>query len=225
MKFFTLFALLSTAVLITSCNSKGTTETSTETTTTTGKATGIAYPLDAPRCELKWMAFKPTGSHYGIVPITGGTVYVDGDIITGGSVEINMSGLQVQDAQGEMKAKLEGHLKGTVPGKEDDFFNVGKFPMATFDILGSTKLENDPLGTHMINGNLTIKGITKPISIKSVLDFSSGVALKATTEPFVIDRSQWDVKFKSKSFYDDLKDDFINDEVKIELTLGAVKPQ
>lgn len=219
-----LLLIASTSLMAVSCKSKGAEENTTDTTATTGTTPqGSAYEIDVPRSELKWNAFKPTGTHFGIVPIAGGTIYADGDIITGGSVEINMAGLEVKDSDGEMKEKLEAHLKGSVPGKEDDFFNVSKYPKATFNILGSTKLENDPLGTHMINGELRIKDITKPVSFKAVVDLSSGVALKATAEPFVIDRTQWDIKFKSKKFFDDLKDDFVNDEIKLELTVGAVK--
>ena len=65
-----------------------------------------------------------------------------------------------------------------------------------------TKLENDPLGTHMINGELRIKDITRPVSFKAVVDLASGVALKATAEPFVIDRTEWNIKFKSKKFFE-----------------------
>ena len=221
---FLLFLIVSTSLLAVSCKSKGAEESTADTATTSGTTPqGTAYEIDVPRSELKWNAFKPTGTHFGTVPIAGGTIYVDGDLITGGSVEINMSGLEVKDSEGEMKEKLEAHLKGSVPGKEDDFFNVSKYPKATFNILGSTKLENDPLGTHMINGELRIKEITKPVSFKAVVDLASGVAIKATAEPFVIDRTEWDIKFKSKKFFDDLKDDFVNDEIKLELTVGAVK--
>jgi polyisoprenoid-binding protein YceI len=218
-----LFLVISTGLLV-SCKPKGAEETTAETTETTGNnPKGTAYEIDVPRSELKWNAFKPTGTHFGTVPIAGGTIYVDGDLITGGSVEIDMTGIEVKDLDGEMKQKLESHLKGSVPGSEDDFFNVSKYPKATFNILGSTKLENDPLGTHMINGELRIKEITKPVSFKAIVDLTSGTALKATAEPFVIDRTEWDIKFKSKKFFDNLKDDFVNDEIKLELTVGAVK--
>lgn len=224
MKQFFLFSLFALSLVIVSCKSKGADESSTETTSTTGNTPkGTAFEIDVPRSELKWSAFKPTGTHSGIVPIAGGTIYVDGDIITGGTVNINMTGIEVRDLDGDMKANLEAHLKGSVEGKEDDFFNVSKYPKATYTILGSTKLENDPLGTHMINGELTIKEITKPVSFKAKVDLASGEAFKATAEPFVIDRTLWDIKFKSKKFFDDLKDDFVNDEIKLEFTIGAVK--
>lgn len=224
MKNLLVFSLLSISLLLVSCKSKGTEDaTSTTSTESNSPHTGLPFEIDVPRSELKWQGFKPTGMHYGIVPISGGTIYVDGDLITGGTVNINMSGLQVQGLEGEMKDNLEGHLKGTVAGKEEDFFNVNKFPTATFTILGSTKLENDPLGTHLINGDLKIKDISKPVSFKATVDLSTGSALKATAEPFVIDRTEWDIRFKSKKFFEDLKDDFVNDEIKLELTIGAVK--
>lgn len=224
MKQLFILSILSFSLLAVSCKSKGADESSAEAGTATGTPGGVAYQVDVPRSDLKWTAFKPTGSVQGIIPITGGNIYIDGDMITGGSVDLNMSGLQVQGMDAGMKEDLESHLKGTIAGKEDDFFNVGKFPTATFKVINATKLENDPIGTHMINGELTMKGITKPVSFKAVVDLSSGVAMKATAEPFMIDRTQWDVKFMSKTFFDNLKDDFVNDQVRIELTIGAVKP-
>lgn len=216
-------SILLTGLLVISCKSKSNEDVAAVQTATENKPSGIAYLIDGPRTELKWMAFKPGGIHHGIVPVTGGTIYVADGNITGGTIDINMAGLEVQGMEGEMKESLQNHLRGTAPGKEEDFFNVGKYPHATFTILSASKLENDPVGTHMINGNLTIKDITKPVSFKATVDLASGNALKATCEPFVIDRTLWDIKYKSKKFFSDLKDDFINDEIKIEITLGAVK--
>jgi hypothetical protein len=211
MKTHFLLPLLLLGLLISSCKSSNQDETTSDTAPqlTGGTPKGVAYTIDAPRCELKWTGFKPTTSHFGIVPIGSGTIYVDGDLITGGTVEIKMSELEVHDLEGQKKIDLENHLKGTEAGEEDHFFNVQKYPTATFTVLNSVKLENDPLGTHQINGNL----------------MSSGVAMKAVAEPFVIDRSKWDVRYKSKSFYADLNDKFIKDEIRFELTIGALKVQ
>ncbi len=208
-----------------SCKSANKEETTADAVTTlpTGTPKGVAYKVDAPRCVLKWTGYKPTSSHFGEVPIGDGTIYVDGDLIAGGSVEIKMSELTVLDIEGEDRTDLENHLKGTTSGQEDHFFNVQKFPTATFTILSSEKLENDPVGTHQINGALTAKGITNPVSFKAMVDLSSGVAMKVVAEPFVIDRSKWDVRYRSKSFYDDLNDKFIKDEIRFELTIGAIK--
>ncbi len=219
-----LLFLLFIGLVSISCKSTDTEEKTGESISIpTETPKGIAYKLDAPRSELKWTGFKPTSSHFGEVPLGNGTIYIDGDLITGGTVEIKMSELTVLDIEGEKRTDLENHLKGTTPGQEDHFFDVQKHPTATFTILNSKKLENDPVGTHQINGALTIKDITHPISFKAVVDMSSGVALKATAEPFVIDRSKWDIKYKSKAFYDNLNDKFILDEIRFELTIGAVK--
>lgn len=223
MKHLLILSILFVGLSTIACKSKSS-EESTSTPQPLGTMpTGDAYKIDAPRTELKWMAFKPTGNHYGIVPVNSGTIFVKDGNITGGIIDINMSGLEVQGMDGEMKESLQSHLRGTAPGKEEDFFNVVKYPSASFEITSVSKLENDPVGTHMISGNLTIKDIAKPISFKATVDLASGSAMKATTEPFVIDRTLWDIKYKSKKFFSDLKDDFINDEIKIEIILGAVK--
>lgn len=223
MKHLLILSILFVGLSTIACKSKSSEESAADAATLGTLPTGDAYKIDAPRTELKWMAFKPTGNHNGIVPVNGGTIFVKDGTITGGIIDINMSGLEVQGMDGEMKESLQSHLRGTAPGKEEDFFNVGKYPSAMFEITSVSKLENDPVGTHMINGNLTIKDISKPISFKATIDLASGSAMKATTEPFVIDRTLWDIKYKSKKFFTDLKDDFINDEIKIEIILGAIK--
>ena len=223
MKHLFLLSLLLVGLTIVSCKSKSTEEPVSTPVPLGTMQTGDAYKIDTPRTEIKWMAFKPTGNHYGTVPVNGGTIFVKEGNITGGIIDINMAGLEVQGMEGEMKESLQSHLRGTAPGKEEDFFNVVKYPSAMFTITSANKLEGDPVGTHMITGNLTIKDITKPVSFKATIDMAIGTAMKVTTEPFVIDRTLWDIKYKSKKFFTDLKDDFINDEIKIEITLGAVK--
>jgi polyisoprenoid-binding protein YceI len=207
-----------------SCKSSESDDASGEDNATSqDRPAGVAYHIDVPRSEVKWQGTKITRKHHGIIPVSGGVIYVDGDILTGGNVEMNMSGLEVRDLEGEMKAKLEGHLKGTTPGREDDFFNVGKYPTASFTVRSSDKLVNDPEGTHMVQGDLKIRDITKPVSFKATLDMGSGSAIKATSVPFTIDRTEWGVKFESKKFFDNLKDDFIHDDVTLEIIIGAIK--
>lgn len=218
---FILLAMVS--ILAASCKSNTAEDSSsTSATDTGGTPKGVAYQVDVPRSEVKWSAFKPTGTHQGVVPLIGGTVYIHEGNLSGGAIEINMSALEVRDLEGEWKEKLESHLKGTAPGKEDDFFNVNKYPTATYTISHSTKLENDPVGTHMVHGHLRIKEITRPVNFKATMDLANANAIKATTEPFVIDRTEWGIKFQSKKFFNDLQDDFIHDEVKLEIVLGAI---
>lgn len=216
------FSILAFALLsFVACKPQASGDTASDVTTTAG--TGESYTIDAARSEVRWEGSKPTGTHTGLVPVAAGNVLIHEGMITGGSVTLDMANLTVTDLEGEYKANLEAHLKGTNPGKEEDFFNVSKFPTATFTVNGSSKLENDPEGTHMIQGDLTIKGVTKQVSFKANVDMAAGNAVKVTTAPFSIDRTEWGIKFQSKKFFDDLKDDFINDDVKVQITLGAIK--
>jgi polyisoprenoid-binding protein YceI len=208
-----------------SCKPAATTDTAPAADAQGMAATGQGTPftVDAPRSLVKWSASKPTGTHNGIVPISSGALTFDNGQLTGGQVEINMAGIEVHDLEGEYRQSLEGHLRGTTPGKEEDFFNTGKYPTATFTITRIAPLANDPTGTHLVTGDLRIKDITKPVTVKARVDASAGTAVKISTDPFVIDRAAWDVRFKSKKFFADLGDDFINDEVTIQLELGALQ--
>ncbi|HZV70136.1 MAG TPA: YceI family protein [Saprospiraceae bacterium] len=171
---------------------------------------------------VKWMGSKPTGTHNGTVPVADGGMNVDGGNITSGKVDLDMTQLVVLDPPGDMGKSLEEHLKGTAPGKEEDFFNVGKYSTATFEITSSSKIENDPESTHTINGNLTIKDITKPVSFKAKVEMiDNGLVVSAA--PFNIDRTQFDIRFKSRKFFDNLKDDYVNDEFQIGFYLVAHK--
>lgn len=147
---------------------------------------------------------------------------VEGDNITKGSIQLDMTQLKVLDPTGDMGQSLEEHLKGTAPGKEEDFFNTGKFSTATYTITSTSKLDNDPEATHMINGNLTIKDITKPVSFKARIEMiDKGMVVSAA--PFSIDRTDFDIRFKSKKFFDNLKDDYVNDEFQIGFYVVAHK--
>jgi len=211
--------LLALLVTLNSCKSSS----SSDTTTTTSPSHGKEFKIDVARSELKWQVFKAGGSHQGIVPILDGSVFIDGNNITGGKVTLDMKNLQVTDLEGEDKQALEEHLKGYKPGKEDDFFNVNQYPTATYVIKGSTPVSGDPEATHMVNGELTMRDITKPVAFKIKLDTGAGNAVKITAPQFSIDRTEWGIKFQSKKFFDNLKDDFVYDEIKLEMTVGAIQ--
>jgi polyisoprenoid-binding protein YceI len=171
---------------------------------------------------VKWIGSKPTGTHNGTVPVAGGGMNIEGDNITSGSIQLDMTQLKVLDPTGDMGKSLEDHLKGNAPGKEEDFFNTGKYSTATYTITSTSKLANDPEATHMINGNLTIKDITKPISFKARIEMlDKGLVVSAA--PFSIDRTDFDIRFKSKKFFDNLKDDYVNDEFQIGFYVVAQK--
>lgn len=219
--------LLSLPLLLPSCKEKANTNDTdgmaTDTVVTnTGSDVNGTYVIDPASSQVKWKGNKPTGEHNGIVPISAGTVTIADGNITSANIEMDMNGITVLDLEGENKMKLESHLKGKDPGKEEDFFNVDKYPKATYAVTSVTKLDNDPEGTHMINGNLTIKDITKPVSFKANVNVGDG-KISAVTPEFAIDRTEFNIKFKSKKFFENLRDDFVNDEFRLQITVNANK--
>jgi polyisoprenoid-binding protein YceI len=131
-----------------------------------------------------------------------------------------MRNLQVTGMVEPQRSQLEEHLRGTAAGKEDDFFNTMKFPTATFEITGSTRIEGDPDATHVIYGSLTMRDITKPVQFRAKLEKGDETVM-VEVPSFELDRTEWGIKFQSKKFFDNLKDEFINDEFKVEFILHS----
>lgn len=154
--------------------------------------------------KVTWKGYKVTGSHDGNITIKSGNLIFDKEVLTGGNFVIDMTTISVTDLEGEYKGKLEGHLKS------DDFFGVAKFPSAS---LNFTKVELIGKNSYKITGDITIKGKTESISFDlSVYGNKANASLK-------IDRTKFDVKYGSTSFFDGLKDKAIYDEFNITVDL------
>lgn len=176
----------------------------------------IDYKVNTETSVIHWMGEKPTGTHTGTIKLSNGTLAVNNKMIEAGKFNIDMNSIENQDLEGEAKANLESHLKGTVEGKEGDFFNVNKYPDATFELTGVTT-EN---GKTMVNGNLTMKEKTNNISFPAAVTFE-GDNMTLKSEKFMIDRTKWDVNYGSKSLFDNLGDKFISDNIELQIELQA----
>jgi polyisoprenoid-binding protein YceI len=144
-----------------------------------------------------WKGYKVTGSHEGTIAIKSGYLNFNKDKLTGGAFVIDMSTITNTDLEGEYKGKLEGHLKS------DDFFGVDKYPTAS---LIFTKIKPTGKNSYKVTGDITIKGITETVSFDlSVYGNKANASLK-------IDRTKFDVRYGSTSFFDGLKDKAIYDE-------------
>jgi polyisoprenoid-binding protein YceI len=181
-----------------------------------------SYSVVAGQSVINWEGYKPTGTHSGTVNISEGTFAMKNGNIESGQFTIDMSTITNADLEGKMKENLEAHLKGTVDEKRNDFFDIRTYPTGGFAITKVTKLMNDPEATHIINGNLTLRDITKQVSFRAKIE-SNGGRLLASSVPFQIDRTEWNIQFKSKKFFDNLKDNFVNDEIGIRINLVAKK--
>ena len=178
----------------------------------------LTYTVDVEKSVIKWKGDKPTGTHSGTINLSSGTISVNGTNPEAGNFSIDMNSIACTDLDGEMKSNLEAHLKGTVEGKEGDFFNVTEFPSANF-VITSVKGEGD---NTIVGGNLTIKEKTNNIEFPASITYT-GDTMSLVSKPFNIDRTKWDLNYGSKSIFDNLGDKFINDEIGLEIELHASK--
>ena len=212
------FLKLSTIVAFTafmSCNDKAKEADTTEAEdVAVAEATAVTYKANTDESMIEWKGFKPTGTHTGVIEVENGTVMVEDGEVTSGNFEIDMSTIEVQDIpkEDENNAKLTGHL--TSP----DFFDVEQYPTAKFEVTGMEEKD----GKTMLSGNLTMKDATNNISFPVTTSMDDSM-MTLTSETFTIDRSKWNVKYGSKSFFDNLGDKFINDDIELKVTLVAEK--
>ncbi|OBX21588.1 MULTISPECIES: YceI family protein [Bizionia] len=172
------------------------------------------YLVNTEASNIMWKGFKPTGTHTGTIKVESGVFTMNGDAIESGSFLIDMNSLYVTDLpeDDENHGKLTGHLKSP------DFFDVEAFPASAFEVTGFTN-EN---GKMMLSGNLKMKDTENNISIPVTVTENND-SITITSETFTVDRSKWNVKYGSKSFFDDLGDKFINDDMELQITITANK--
>lgn len=174
--------------------------------------------VDAAASKVAWFATKVTGKHNGTVAVQSGTVDMTGGRLTGGSFVIDMTSIKVVDIQDpEYNGKLLGHLNS------DDFFSVEKNPTSTFKITSVTAIKGAKAGqpNTTIGGDLTIKGITKPLTFPATVTVSNG-QLTASGN-MSVDRTKYDVRYGSKSFFNDIGDKAISDEMVFNVNVVAKK--
>lgn len=176
-------------------------------------ATNENITVDIDASKVNWIGYKVGGNHNGTIKLQSGTLSVDEDKILSGSFIIDMNALENSDLEaGKMRDQLVGHLKS------EDFFDVAKYPTAKFEITSTKKLDS---GSYLIEGNLTMKEVTKNISFEAQVNKSTDNVYTATTNTFVINRTDWGVNYGSKNIFKDLKDAVILDDVEIQITISA----
>ena len=223
-----LFALALASSLV-ACNSgapEAAVEASDAKEVKTETVETVNYSVATTGDEIAWEGYKTFSigdAHNGTIQVNEGSFLVEGDKLVGGSFTIDMTSINDLDLveSPEYKAKLEGHLKSP------DFFAVDSFPTAKFEITGAEAVgAADTTGaTHKISGNLTLRGITKNVTIPAMVEMTDA-GINFSTPEFVIDRSQWDVKFRSTSFTeftDIAKDKVIDNKIKLSVDLKATK--
>lgn len=161
--------------------------------------------LDIESSSLKWTGKKITNSsHYGSLKFKSGEVKFSNGIIESGKFVVDMTTINVEDIEGRGKSRLEGHLKG------DDFFSVEDFKEATLVINSSSK-NGDSI---KVMGTLTIK------DLNSDVEFDMNKSGEVWTADLTFDRSKHNVRFRSGSFFENLGDNLILDDIELNAKLS-----
>jgi polyisoprenoid-binding protein YceI len=164
--------------------------------------------VDKEKSTLKWYGEKVTGSHWGHIDLQKGWFTWKNDKITDGMFVIDMSTITNMDIEDEeYNAKLVGHLKS------DDFFGVSTYPTAKLEIKSSSAFKNNK---GKVKAHLTIKETTLPIEFEAQREGNWFMA------EIVIDRSKYDVRYGSGSFFDDLGDKMIYDDFTMTVKIAAM---
>jgi len=198
---------------VTSC--KKTTETTESGEVAETSTEAIAYKVDVENSTIEWKAGTviPGKSHFGTISLSSGEVSVKDGILEAGNFVLDMPSISVSDLDEENgKSYLEAHLRGTNEDSADDFFNTTQFPEGKFEI---TAVTNEGL-----DGNLTLKGITKNIKVPAKIMVNDSETT-IESEPFFIDRTLWNVNFRNQSMLDVATDKVIKNDVEIKLSIKA----
>ena len=179
---------------------------------TTPEAGVEKIDINVASSSVKWTGAKVGGSHNGAITLKSGSLAIEEGRLVGGSFVIDMTSISNEDLQGEYAGKLVGHLKS------DDFFGVETYPTASFEI---TNVVPQGTGKYKVEGDLTIKGITKSIKFPASVEEKDGAYV--ATADITVDRSEYNVKYGSGSFFDDLGDKVIYDDFNLSVSLTTSK--
>lgn len=161
--------------------------------------------IDPAKTTIEWLGRKVTGKHNGVINLKSGELTMTDGKLTGGIFEIDMTSITCTDLKGKGAGKLEGHLKS------DDFFGVETHPTAVLII---TDVSTAGLrGEYNVTADVTIKGITHPVS------FATRITAESAMADIKIDRTKFDIKYGSGSFFDNLGDKAISDDFTLKVNI------
>ena len=162
---------------------------------------------------VKWIGSKITSSHEGDIKISSGKLVLEDGMLVGGEFVIDMTSMVCTDLKpNEGGDKLVKHLKA------DDFFGVENHPTSNLKI---TNVSHVSASNYLITADLTIKGNTHPVDFNADVKINNEAYLATAT--LVFDRTKYGIEYNSGSFFDNLGDYLILDDITLELFLLSVK--
>ena len=166
----------------------------------------IKKDIDISKSTIKWVGKKVTGSHEGNISIKEGHIHFDDNAFTVGNIVIDMSTIQCIDLDGDSKKNIENHLSS------DDSFGVKKYPTANLEVISAEKVKYS-------KNKYRVKGILEIKSIKNDIEFEVVINNSLAKVELVIDRTKYDIKYGSGSFFDNLGDKMIYDDFNLSVSL------
>lgn len=214
----TFFAISIIGIFAAACGSNTEAVEATEAQEVPSFLSATQASVDLNSSIINWKGFKTftNDSHLGTISIQEGEFQLENGKLVGGRFVIDMNSIVCTDLEDETyNAKLVNHLKS------NDFFAVDSFPTATFEITNVVEEVNSEKGTsHLISGNLTIRGITKNITFPAnVTVDENGVSLSAPE--FGVNRTEFNVMFRSSGVAGVLKDQLIDDNMLLTINVNS----
>jgi polyisoprenoid-binding protein YceI len=169
------------------------------------------FEVESAQSNIDWTGRKVTGAHNGTVNIQAGELTLADGQLSGGQFTIDTTSIKILDiTDPATNAQFAGHLFS------EDFFATQSFPQASFVI---TSTDHQINGSYLITGDLTIKGITHPVTFPADVRFTNDTV--SASGKIVIDRTRYDMKFRSGNFFTNLGDTLIYNDFELDVTLTA----
>lgn len=164
------------------------------------------FELIPAQSHIDWIGKKVTGAHNGTIAVKAGSLILTNGQLSGGSLVVDTTSIKILDVTDPAtNAQFAGHLAS------DDFFSSEKYPEALLDIIS--------VSGNRVEGDLTIKGLMHPIAFDATVNVS-GDTLVASAK-VVVDRTKYDMKFRSGNFFKDLGDTLIYNDFDLYVSLTA----
>ena len=169
------------------------------------------FKIVSANSQIDWTGRKVTGAHNGTIEIKEGLLTLNDGKIKEGVIVINTASIKILDVTDPAtNAQFAGHLAS------DDFFSIEKFPTATLDILSVKEISNE---TYHLEGNLTIKDITHLVGFDAKIENDNNQI--RLSGKLVIDRTKYDIRFRSGNFFTDLGDTLIYNDFDLDFNITA----
>ena len=164
------------------------------------------FKIVSTQSNIDWVGRKITGSHNGTIAVKEGELILNNGKLVGGKFIIDTTSIKILDiTDPATNAQFAGHLAS------DDFFSIDKYPEASLTIISVS-------GNH-IEGNLTIKGITRPVGFDAAVNINGNTLI--ATGKLMIDRTKYEMKFRSGNFFKDLGDTLIYNDFELNVSVTA----